>query len=95
MSGEISKIKRAHARLAVSLRPLVAALVQPKALTEAIAERAQVRVQGAALGLTPEQTEEVITSTVDWYASQRGVLDIWGEIRRRLILRAMGLEWRT
>lgn len=62
----------------------------PKSVAAAALKHEEAILAGKALGLSDEQVREVITEV----AAGPWPLDIWDQIQRRLILRAMDLEWR-
>jgi hypothetical protein len=72
----------------------LAMLLQPQALAHAV-EADRARVMGRALGLADEETGEVIDIWVEFFRESRWVTSwSWPDVRRALINRAMGDEWR-
>lgn len=53
----------------------------------------RIATAGEALGLTPEETTEVAETWLAW-ARERGLPRPYGTIRRALVDRALGEEWR-
>jgi hypothetical protein len=90
MSGYIANtFKVIAAETGISIRQWMA----PKEAVQYAIDRETTFTHGDCVGLTHEQTEMVVSTMLDWYQGwNRG--PSWDEIRSRLTLCAMDLEWR-
>jgi hypothetical protein len=76
--------------------PIAAAASVSRAVREGVERAAQMdrlRAHGRAVGLTDEQTTEVIDAWVAWYQARPWPLEV-REVRAALTLRASGGGWR-
>lgn len=81
-------------RLGPAVRATVMQQFLPKAALEFAIEREATQTHARCLGLTSEQVEMVTAAMVERYAVSYTPV-FWQDVRDRLTLLGMGLEWRT